>query len=284
MRAEVLIGADGIRSAVRSMVAGEQAPNEYGYVFWLATVRFPHPRMVPGYTGHYWGRGQRFGLIDIGGGMALLVGNEEHARRHRRVTGTETRRTSSSAFDGWAPEVVEAIERTPADAIISVPASGSAIPQAVGQRSDHAAGRRRAPDADQLGHKARAPRWRTVTCWRKRSRACPIAVDALRAYEDRRRDRARMLVRSSRRLNRLEQAQNPVACAARNLGVRCAPMRIADPAHDPSDAIRPGVDSVTQTEVRRLLSPVERWYWIADQVSPLNVIARVRLGGHIRAG
>ena len=53
----------------------------------------------------------------------------------------------------------------------------------------------------------------------------PDPVDALRAYEDRRRDRTRMLVRSSRRLSRLEQAQNPVACAARNLGLRCAPMR-----------------------------------------------------------
>lgn len=35
------------------------------------------------------------------------------------------------------------------------------------------------------------------------------------------------------------------------------------------------------TEVRRFLSPVERWYWIVDQVSPLNVIARVRLTGHL---
>jgi phthiocerol/phthiodiolone dimycocerosyl transferase-like enzyme len=41
------------------------------------------------------------------------------------------------------------------------------------------------------------------------------------------------------------------------------------------------VDSVIQTEVRRNLSPVERWFWIADQVSPLNVIARVRLTGHV---
>ena len=37
-------------------------------------------------------------------------------------------------------------------------------------------------------------------------------VEALRAYEDRRRDRAGMLVRSSRRLNRVEQVQNPLAC------------------------------------------------------------------------
>lgn len=36
------------------------------------------------------------------------------------------------------------------------------------------------------------------------------------------------------------------------------------------------------TEVRRPLSPVERWYWIADQTSPLNVIARVRLTGDMR--
>jgi hypothetical protein len=37
------------------------------------------------------------------------------------------------------------------------------------------------------------------------------------------------------------------------------------------------------TEMRRALSPVERWYWIADQVSPLNVIARTRLCGRLPA-
>ena len=51
-------------------------------------------------------------------------------------------------------------------------------------------------------------------------------VAALRRYEDMRRDRTRMLVRSSRRYSRLEQAQNPVVRAARNLGLRCAPTRI----------------------------------------------------------
>jgi hypothetical protein len=38
------------------------------------------------------------------------------------------------------------------------------------------------------------------------------------------------------------------------------------------------------TEVRRRLSPVERWFWIADQVSPLNVVVRVRVEGHIPEG
>ena len=39
-----------------------------------------------------------------------------------------------------------------------------------------------------------------------------------------------------------------------------------------------------RTEVRRPRCPVERWYWIADQVSLLNVIACVRLTGHVLAG
>ena len=77
----VLIGADGFRSAVRSMVAGEQAPNEYGYVCWLATVRFTAPahgaRIYRPLLGQRTAvRAYRHRRRD-----GLLVGNEKHARR-----------------------------------------------------------------------------------------------------------------------------------------------------------------------------------------------------------
>lgn len=36
-----------------------------------------------------------------------------------------------------------------------------------------------------------------------------------------------------------------------------------------------------RSEVRRPLSPAEKWYWLADQVSPVNALARVRLRGHL---
>ncbi|MFD7423609.1 hypothetical protein ACFV6M_24620, partial [Streptomyces californicus] len=39
--------------------------------------------------------------------------------------------------------------------------------------------------------------------------------------------------------------------------------------------------STTSPTVRRELSPLERWYWIADQISPLNVVGRVRLHGPV---
>ena len=51
-------------------------------------------------------------------------------------------------------------------------------------------------------------------------------VAALRKYEDMRRERTRMLVRNSRRFSKLEQVQNPVVRAARDLGLRFAPTRV----------------------------------------------------------
>jgi hypothetical protein len=41
------------------------------------------------------------------------------------------------------------------------------------------------------------------------------------------------------------------------------------------------VDRVVTPQLHRPLSPQERWYWIANQVSPLNVVARVRVHGKI---
>ena len=38
--ADVLIGADGIQSTIRSKIAGAASPIDCGYVFWLATVDF----------------------------------------------------------------------------------------------------------------------------------------------------------------------------------------------------------------------------------------------------
>ncbi|MGH3675577.1 MAG: FAD-dependent monooxygenase [Mycobacterium sp.] len=223
VRAGVLIGADGFGSTVRSRVAGEQPPSEYGYVCWLATVRFSHPHMVPGYTGHYWGRGQRFGLIDIGGGMAYWWGTKNlPAAQARDWDGGKA--DILAAFEGWAPEVVEVIERTPADAIMSVPGQDRRFLKHWGRGPVTLLGDAAHPMLTSRSQGASSAVEDGYVLAEALARI-PDAVEALRAYEDRRRRRARMLVRSSRRLNKLEQVQNPVACAARNLGLRYVPMR-----------------------------------------------------------
>ncbi len=51
----------------------------------------------------------------------------------------------------------------------------------------------------------------------------------------------------------------------------------------PFHVVRYGVDRVVTPQLYRPLSPQERWYWIADQMSPVNVLARVRVDGKIPA-
>lgn len=224
IHAEVLIGADGIRSVVRAKLCGESQPTDYGYVCWLATVPFSHPRLVRGYCGHYWGSGQRFGLIDIGGGMAYWWGTKNMpVVRARDWRGGKAE--ILAAFDGWAPEIVAVIERTPAHAIVSVAAQDRPFLDRWGRGPVSLLGDAAHPMLTSMSQGASCA-IEDGYVLADTLATTPDPVAALRRYEDRRHDRACMLVRSSRRLSRLEQAENPVVRTVRNLGLRCAPTRI----------------------------------------------------------
>ena len=137
--AGVLIGADGIGSVVRWIVGGEQALSEYGYVCWLATVRFTHPRMVPGYTGHYWGKKGS----DSGSSTSAAVwptgGERRTCPRTKHVTGTQVGRT-------WFPRSMVEPEDNRGDRADTgkchhqCAGPRSANPQAVGHGASHSAG------------------------------------------------------------------------------------------------------------------------------------------------
>ena len=221
VRADVLIGADGIRSAIRSKIAGAAPPIDCGYVFWLATVPFAHPRVVTGYAGHYWGKGQRFGLIDIGGGRVYWWGSMNMPVAQAR-SWRGGKAEMLAAFDGWAPEIIDVIERTPDNTIVTVPAQDRPFLEQWGSGPVSLLGDAAHPMQTSLGQGASSAVEDAYVLAEAIARVSdPVA--ALRRYEDLRRKRARMLVRSSRRYSRLEQLQNPVVRAARDLGVRCAP-------------------------------------------------------------
>jgi 2-polyprenyl-6-methoxyphenol hydroxylase-like FAD-dependent oxidoreductase len=223
MLADTVIGADGIRSAVRAGRVGSTEPTDYGYVCWLATVAFTHPRMVRGYAGHYWGSGQRFGLIDIGAGMAYWWGTKNMpSARAREWRGGKDE--ILAAFDGWAPEVNEVIAATPEAAIISVPAQDRPFLEHWGSGRVTLLGDAAHPMLTSMGQGASSAIEDGYVLAEAMARE-PEPVAALRSYENRRRERTRMLVRGSRRLATVEQTQNPILLAARNLGLRCAPTR-----------------------------------------------------------
>src|SRR5262249_26897142 len=62
-RADLLVGADGINSAVRRALAPGRAPRYAGYTTWRGLSR---EAVESGRFTETWGTGERFGLIDIG--------------------------------------------------------------------------------------------------------------------------------------------------------------------------------------------------------------------------
>jgi 2-polyprenyl-6-methoxyphenol hydroxylase-like FAD-dependent oxidoreductase len=223
-QADVLIGADGIRSTIRSKIAGAAPATECGYLFWVATVAFTHPRVTPGYAGHYWGKGQRFGLIDIGGGRVYWWGSKNMpAAQARDWCGDKAE--ILAAFDGWAPEIAEVIEATPSDAILSVPAQDRPFLEHWGRGAVSLLGDAAHPMQTSLSQGASSSVEDGYVLAQALAHV-PDPVAALRKYEDMRRERTRMLVRQSRRYSMLEQTPNPVVRTVRDLGVRCAPARV----------------------------------------------------------
>jgi 2-polyprenyl-6-methoxyphenol hydroxylase-like FAD-dependent oxidoreductase len=229
LSADVVVGADGIGSVVRAAVAGQSPPTEAGYVCWLATVSFSHPRMVRGYTGQYWGVGQRFGLTDIGGGSAYWWGTKNMAASQARRC-QAAKRDIVEAYRGWAPEVVDVISVTPEATIVSLPAQDRPFLSEWGRGAVTLLGDAAHPMLDALGQGASSAIEDGFVLAEALDRGGDL-VAALRTYEDVRRKRTRILVRSARRLSRLEQSESRVLRAVRNYAVAHAPNRILAPMY-----------------------------------------------------
>jgi 2-polyprenyl-6-methoxyphenol hydroxylase-like FAD-dependent oxidoreductase len=213
---DLLVGADGIRSAVRTQVAGPAPVHEYGYVCWIATVRFAHPRLPAGGAAHYWGNGRRFGLIDIGDGHAYWWGTKNTSRW------TGSKDEILRCFDGWADEVCRAVALTPETEIVGVTAQDRPFLESWGDGPVTLVGDAAHPMLTSLSQGAGAAIEDGYALAHHLAAEGDV-VAGLRRYEEARRDRTRWLVSASRRLSRVEQWTNPVATGLRDFAIRHLP-------------------------------------------------------------
>lgn len=63
---DAVIGADGIRSRVRSQILGEIAPIHRGYTVWRGIANYDGPAIERDSNSESWGRGHRFGILNTG--------------------------------------------------------------------------------------------------------------------------------------------------------------------------------------------------------------------------
>ncbi|MFJ7069813.1 FAD-dependent monooxygenase [Streptomyces sp. NPDC101115] len=223
---DILIGADGFNSAIRRQVASADEPRPGNYVCWLATVPFSHPRLTKGYAAHYWGRGQRFGLADIGHGRAYWWGtkNVPAGTPEDRPYGKDFgKKEIAGLFAGWADEVRQAIRVTPEDTIVRITAQDRPFLRRWGSGRMTLLGDAAHPMLVSLGQGAALAIEDAVVLARHlRGATDPSA--ALRGYEDERRPRTEALVAAARALSETEQLEGPVAARMRDLYFRFAPL------------------------------------------------------------
>jgi 2-polyprenyl-6-methoxyphenol hydroxylase-like FAD-dependent oxidoreductase len=213
-RGDVLIGADGFHSAIRRQLAGLERPRTAGYGCWLATTEFRHERVTPGYVGHYWGRGQRFGLIDLGHGRVYWWGT--------RNGGPDDLVRS---YRGWADEVRAAIAATPPEAVTTVSAMDRPPLRRCGEGPVTLLGDAAHPMLTSLGQGAGMAIEDAVVLARLLA-STPDPRRALRAYEAERRARTIRMVRASRLLSRVEQASLPLTATLRDAAFRWLPKAV----------------------------------------------------------
>jgi 2-polyprenyl-6-methoxyphenol hydroxylase-like FAD-dependent oxidoreductase len=220
-RGDLLIGADGISSAVRAQLHGAASPRYGGFFCWLATIPFEDPRMIKGFSRQYWGQGRRFGLNDMGQGRAYWWASKtmpKHAAGGKKASRDELRKI----FAGWAPETRAVMEATPEEAIVCVPAQDRPFLDRWGTGPVTLLGDAAHPMLmaySQGGSTA----IEDAVVLAMALRSAPDVVSGLRAYENLRRERTRWLVDSSYRLGQLEQFDNPVLAGLRNLLLRLTP-------------------------------------------------------------
>ena len=108
--ADLLVGADGINSVVRTGLFGPQRHRYSGYTCWRGIAEIPESLVPPGYVGEIWGLGARFGITRIGRGRVYWWATANTAEGGRD---TDTHATLADRFHRWAPPVPAVIDATP---------------------------------------------------------------------------------------------------------------------------------------------------------------------------
>lgn len=210
-RADLVVGADGIRSAVRASIWPAAASPRYaGYTAWrMVTPAIP----VDGIS-ESWGSGERFGYAPLPDGRVycFAVANAPEGAKDEGLAGLRSR------FRDWhspIPALLDAAEQSPVlhDDLYELPRLRAYTTGRVALVGD--AAHAMTPN---LGQGACQALEDAVVLAK-----CLDGQAGLDAYDRLRRKRTQMITRRSHRIGVVAQWESPVAVALRNTTVRLLP-------------------------------------------------------------
>lgn len=225
-RADVLVGADGLRSEVRAGLFGAAEPRYAGYTAWRAVVE-PKEELLPWGSGfESWGRGARFGCAHIGKGRIYWFATAnapEGERAGPPGSPTGAKVTLLRLFGDWHSPIGELIEAADDGAILRTDIyDREPLAEYWGEGRVTLLGDAAHPMTPNLGQGACQAIEDAVVLARCLHEG-EATAEALRRYEKLRSDRVAMVVRRSRRVGAVGQVENPLLCRLRDRMIAMVP-------------------------------------------------------------
>jgi 2-polyprenyl-6-methoxyphenol hydroxylase-like FAD-dependent oxidoreductase len=231
-RADVLVGADGIRSTVRTQLFGAPQPRYSGYTCWRSAVHVEHPKLAPELYTQLYGRGSNFGIFPIGDdNYWSWYGTKITAPAGGAGgDGPTWKREAQQQFRTWYETVPAVIDATDERAFIRQDIYDLEPVETWGEGRVALLGDAAHATTPTLGQGGCMAIEDAVVLGRVLQRNADVAA-ALRSYWEQRRDRANGIVRSARRQGVIYHGATPAIGAVRYLmlnGPLTVAMRIVD--------------------------------------------------------
>jgi 2-polyprenyl-6-methoxyphenol hydroxylase-like FAD-dependent oxidoreductase len=210
---DVLVGADGLYSAIRAQLHGSAKPRYSGYTSWLALVDLPEAEAPADVLTVMFGRGSRFIYYHVGGGRFGWIANLNTPEGGRDPNGAKA--AVLDAYRGWAPPVETLVSHTDESRIVRMDLLDRPPIKRWGEGRVTLLGDAAHPMTPNIAQGACQAIEDAVVLMKSLGEHADTDA-ALRTYEARRVDRTGTLVKRSRLVGAVGQWENSLACAFRN--------------------------------------------------------------------
>lgn len=235
VRADGLIGADGVHSAILRQLHGPSTPIYRGYCIWRG--------VAPDVGGHRlgdisetWGAGQRFGILPIGQGRICWYATR-NAPPSRPAAPEEQKREVQRLFRGWHDPICALIDATDCQDMMQHDARDRLPLRTWGRGHVTLLGDAAHPITPNIGQGA-CLAIEDAFCLAKALGETPDLETAFRAYENARKSRTAFISRRARHIGAIGQWEHPRLVKARDTIARLVLDHSADLRFNPMYSYR----------------------------------------------